>query len=410
MRKMHPLGVIFLTVFVDMLGIGILIPVFPQLIDPASPSSVLPPGATEAMGYAIYGALQAAYPLLMFIAAPILGQLSDRHGRRRILAFCLGGTAVGYLLFALGVALKSLPLLFLSRIIDGATAGNMGVAQASIADVTKPEERAKAFGLIGAAFGLGFVAGPFIGGLLASFGTAVPFLFAAVLAAANLVSVLLFFPETFKTDAVHRAIHWLGSVKNIGKAFAIENLRVLFTSMFLFTCGFGFFISFFSIILARKYGFTETHIGNYFAYVGIWIAIMQGLLVRNLSGKAPEHKIVKFSMIGTGITVFLSIFPDDWRWLLAIVPFMAASNAVSFANLQALLSRSAGPERQGEIMGIGASLQALSGVIPPIIAGALAALLTPSATILAGAAIIAVAWLVFTLAYHPPHVHVPAQE
>jgi DHA1 family tetracycline resistance protein-like MFS transporter len=401
MKRISPLAVIYLTIFVDMLGIGILIPVFPQLIDPLSASSVLPPGATEATGYAIYGALSASYPLFMFLAAPILGQLSDRYGRRRILALCLAGTAFGYLIFALGIATHSLVLLFISRIIDGATGGNIAVAQAAVADVTKPEERAKAFGMTGAVFGLGFILGPVIGGLMASYGTALPFLFAAALAAANLVSVLLYFPETFKTDAPHRAIHWLGSVLNVGKAFAAANLRVLFTSTFLFSCGFGFFITFFSIILARTYGFGEKEIGYYFAYVGIWIVIMQAVLVRKLSGR-DESKLIKYGMLGTAITVFLCLFPNDWRWLLAIVPLMSASNAVSFANLQSLISRSAGPERQGEIMGIASSLQALAGVVPPIVAGALAALFAPSATILTGAGLIAVAWLVFVLAYRRP--------
>lgn len=408
MKKPTPLAIIFLTVLVDMLGVGILIPVFPQLIaNPDSPSYIMPAGTSDAAGYLIFGLLTATYPLMVFLAAPILGELSDRYGRRKILAICLAGTAIGYAFFAIGIITKNLAILFASRILDGITGGNIGVAQASIADVTKPEERAKSFGLIGAAFGLGFMLGPFIGGKLADptvvswFGPAVPFWFAAILAAANLVSVLLFFPETFKTDAVHRAFNWFSSILNVTKAWSYENLRLLFTVSFLFQTGFGFFASFFAVILARKFGFSEGQIGNYFAYVGVWIVLSQAVLVRRLSGRFSEHRLLRWSLIGTGITVFLHLFPNDWRWLLPVVPFMAASNAVSFSNLTGLISRSAEPSKQGEVMGIASSLQALGQVIPPLVAGVLAAAFGTSAAILFGAVLIATGWLLFILCYRP---------
>lgn len=408
MRKPSPLAVIFLTILVDMLGVGILIPIFPQLMaNPSSPSYVLAPGTPQSVSYVLFGLLTAAYPLMVFLAAPVLGELSDRMGRRKVLAFCLGGTAIGYVLFAVGILTKNLPLLFASRLLDGATGGNIAVAQAAVADVTKPEDRAKSFGLIGAAFGLGFIFGPLIGGKLADpslvswFGPTVPFWFAALLCSVNLVSVLLFFPETLKTDVAHRAFRWLASVTNVSKARRPGKLRTLLAVMFLFSTGFGFFISFFGVILAKRFGFTEGETGNYYAFVGICIVFGQAVLVRRLAGKFAEHRLLRWSMLGTAITVFLHLFPNDWRWLVPIVPFMAASNAVSFANLQGLISRSGDAANQGEVMGVASSVLALANVIPPLVAGVLAAAFGTSAAILFGALLITAGWLLFLKSYRP---------
>ncbi|HTK60314.1 MAG TPA: MFS transporter, partial [Candidatus Baltobacteraceae bacterium] len=289
MSTKRPLAVIFLTVLVDLIGIGILIPVIPQLLaNPESPSYLLTGQITAREGLLLYGLLTAVYPLMSFLSAPILGQLSDRYGRRRILAVCIAGTASGYVLFALAILTKNLPLLFFARILPGITGGNISVAQAAVADITKPEDRAKNFGLLGAAFGLGFILGPLIGGKLADpnvlpwFGAATPFWFAAILAAFNLVSILMFFPETHRTDGVAKAFRWLKSMGDIAAAFRLKELRGLFTTSFLFYSGFGF-ISFFGVFLADRFGFNEGATGNYFAYVGICIVLAQAVIVRFVS-------------------------------------------------------------------------------------------------------------------------------
>src|SRR3989344_3479623 len=162
-----PLPVIFFTVFVDLIGFGILIPVVPLLLaDPESSYFLLPKGFTVNQGYIMLGFLTAMFPLMQFLAAPILGQLSDKFGRKRILAISLFGTCLSYLIFAYAILTRNIPLLFAARAFDGITGGNIAVAQAAIADVTTPANRAKNFGLIGAAFGLGFILGPYIGGKL----------------------------------------------------------------------------------------------------------------------------------------------------------------------------------------------------------------------------------------------------
>src|SRR6185369_14446856 len=154
----HPLPVILFTIFIDLLGVGILIPVIPQLLaNPHSSEFLLPAGFTLAQGYILLGFLTAIFPIMQFFATPILGQLSDTYGRRKLLATSIIGTSLSYVVFALGIVTKNIPLLFLSRGFDGITGGNVAVAQAAVADVTKPENRAKAFGVIGAVFGIGFI-------------------------------------------------------------------------------------------------------------------------------------------------------------------------------------------------------------------------------------------------------------
>ena len=165
--RRNPLPVVLFTIFVDMLGYGILIPIVPQLLgDQNSIFSVLPTGMSIDDGYILLGFLVGIYPFMQFLATPILGQLSDKFGRRKILAIALSGTCLSYFAFAIGVITRNIPLLFLSRGFDGFTGGNISVAQAAIADISTPENRARNFGFIGAAFGLGLIIGPYIGGRL----------------------------------------------------------------------------------------------------------------------------------------------------------------------------------------------------------------------------------------------------
>src|SRR5258708_5486520 len=163
------LPIVLFTVFLDVLGIGILLPVMPQLIY----KIFVPAGFTFDQGLITLGWLTAIYPLMQFFATPILGQLSDRYGRKPLLGFSLFGTAVGYVIFAMAILTKNIPLLFVGRAVDGITGGNISVARAVIADVTAPEHRARNFGLIGASFGMGFVMGPYIGARLATPDTAI---------------------------------------------------------------------------------------------------------------------------------------------------------------------------------------------------------------------------------------------
>lgn len=390
------------TVFIDLLGYGILIPVIPQLLaNPASPFFLLPHGWTLSQGYIVLGFLTAIFPFMQFLATPLLGELSDRFGRKPVLVISLLGTCFSYILFAIGIITRNLSLLFVSRGFDGITGGNIAVAQAAIADVTAPRDRAKNFGLLGAAFGMGFILGPYMGGKLSDpnfvswFNAATPFWCAAILSFSNVMSVVFLLPETIKKKSTWLALHWAKSFHNIMKAFSIKGIRPLFVTTFLFQGGFGFFTTFFSVFLITKFGFDQGSIGNYFAYVGLWVAFAQAVITRVVSKRFGERAILRFTLTATGVIILLHFIPTVWWGLLFLTPFFAMCMGLSQANLTSIVSRSAGPHMQGEILGVNASVQALAQTIPPILSGFIAATIAPRAPILVAGITIIIAGVVF---------------
>lgn len=409
----HPMLVIVFTVFVDMLGFGILIPIIPLLLaDPQSSYYLLSNNMGISQGYILLGLLTAVFPIGQFFATPILGELSDKFGRKNILAISLAGTCISYLIFALGIFTRNIPLLFVSRFFDGITGGNIAVAQASIADITTPQNRAKNFGLMGAAFGVGFIVGPFIGGklsdpnILSWFNAMTPFIFAAFLSFLNIIFVLLFFPETLKIRQHHMKIKWNRSVSNIMHAYSLDKLRVLFLTNFLFQSGFSFFVTFFSVFLINKFGFTQGNIGDFFAYIGIWIAFTQIFLTRFFGKRVSDFKILRVTLLGSAVMIFLYLFPTaSWQFLF-LIPFFAAFNGLTQANSAALVSKSVDWKIQGEILGVNASVQALAQAIPPILSGYIAADLSPEAPIFVSAVVLFIAWLVFIALYKPTNSNI----
>lgn len=408
LRARRALLTILFTIFVDMLGVGILIPVIPLLLaDPRSPYYLLPAGMDVRQGYILLGFLTASYPLMMFLAAPILGQLSDVYGRRRLLAISLCGTFTSYLVFAVGIITRNIPLLFLSRMVDGITGGNIAVSQAAVADVTRPADRAKTFGLIGGVFGLGFIIGPYLGGKLSDhtlvwwFSAATPFLFAAIISFINVLSVILYFPETRSHIQQVIRIRWGRSFHNIARAFTLRGMRGLFMTSFLYNSGFSFFTAFISIYLIGRFGFTQGNIGDFFAYMGIWIVITQVVITRKVASFAGESAVLRVTIVGTAIATILYFVPHVWWQLLLIAPILAINNGLTHANLLGLISRSADASIQGEILGINASMQALAQAIPPVLSGLVAASFNPEMPILVAALIILLSWAFFCTVFHP---------
>lgn len=403
-----PLAIVFLIVFLDLLGIGILIPIVPQLLaNPQSAFYLLPAGWSVERGYLLLGLLVTMFPLMQFAATPILGELSDRFGRKPVLLFSLAGTCVSYVLFALGVILHNLPLLFVARALDGFTGGNIAVAQAAISDTTPPEHRAKSFGLIGAAFGLGFIMGPYLGGKLSDpevsrwFDAATPFWFAALLSLANILFVALRFSETHANPQRERRINWRKAAHNINHAWALAALRPLYITNFLLVSGFTFFTTFFGVFLIDRFGFTQGDIGDFFAYMGLWIVFTQAVIVRRVAKKFSEPSVLRVSLIGSGVCLLLYHVPTVSWGLLFIAPFFAMFNGLTQANLIGLLSRSASPRIQGEILGINASVQALAQVAPPLLAGFVASAINPEAPLYVSSALIVIAGLFFIVYFEP---------
>ncbi len=404
------LPIVLFTVFLDVLGVGILIPVLPQLIY----KIFIPQGFSYNSALITLGWLTAIYPLMQFFATPILGQLSDRYGRKRVLGLSLFGTGIGYMAFAIAVITKNIPLLFIARGFDGVTGGNISVARAVVADVSEPEHRTRNFGLIGACFGLGFVLGPYLGARLAApgvsffglfntphwFSAATPFWFTAILSFINVLLLLKFLPETHKHINHKLKLVWGKSIDNIKKAALSPGLRVVFSANFLFWGGFTFFTTFFQIYLIQKLNFKQNNIGDFFAYIGIWIAISQATLTPLLA-RFKNSSILRVSIFGTGIALFLQLMPNNTAQLLMVAPFIAIFNGLTLANATSLVSKSVGPEIQGEVLGIDASVQALAQSIPAIISGYVATLGINVPVIVGGATII-FGGIIFNLFYRQP--------
>lgn len=400
--------IILLTIFLDVLGVGILLPILYPLIY----TIFIPAGYSLNSSLILLGWLTAIYPLMQFIATPILGQLSDRYGRKPILGISLAGTSLGYVIFAIGILTKNIPLLFAGRALDGITGGNLSVARAVIAYVTPRSRLTQTFGLIGAMFGIGFVMGPYIGARLSVpdvsffglfntphwFNTATPFWFAASLAAVNAVLLLIILPETHAHINKLAKIAWTKSLDNIKSAATKPGLRILFLSMFLFTAGFTFFTTFFQGLLINKLGFKPNNVGDFFAYIGIWIAATQALLTPIIAKKYKNFQVLRFSFIGLGVALFAQLLATDTTQLLMAAPFIAIFNGLTFANATSLVSMSAGPKDQGQVLGIDASVQALGQAIPAIISGYVATFGIAAPVVVGGTTII-VGGLVFNIFY-----------
>jgi MFS transporter, DHA1 family, tetracycline resistance protein len=411
--KRHPIWIIIFTILIDTLGIGILGPILPQLLgNPQSPHYLLARGAAVSSGYITFGFLVAVFPVMQFFATPILGQLSDRYGRKPVLAFSLAGTALGYALFAIGIILRNIPMLFVARALDGITGGNLSVAQAAIADVTSPQDRTKNFGMIGAAFGVGFIIGPFLGGVLADpsmvswFNAATPFWFAAILASANTAQVLFQFDETNK-HIRHFEVDLTRGVGNIARAYAMPQLRPIFLTSFFFNAGFGFFISFFGVFLIHRFAFNEARIGNFFALVGLCAIFTQLVTTRRVAARFSEAQVLRVTLFGVSAVMFAYLWAPSPLWLVAIAPISSTFNGLSLANMGGLLSRSVPPHVQGEILGIGSSIQALANSLPPLLGGFVAASFEPEAPVFAAGLTMLVAWVVFVSMFRT--VPVPAR-
>lgn len=391
--------IIFFVVFLDLLGFTILMPVETPMMLDTGQNAFLPAGTSLADREFLIGLLLMAYPLAQFFAAPVLGLLSDKHGRKKILAVCLAGGLASYLLFALGIITKNLPLLFAARILAGLTGGSIAVAMSAVADISTRETKAKNFGIVGTAFGLGFIIGPFVGGVLADANTVswfaywTPFAFAAVLTAANLLFLRLRFKETLKTP-VHVKISVLTGARQFAKALSSPGLRALYTVGFLFTLGFNFYTSFFLVYMSIKFGYTSAQMGMMFAYMGFWIVVTQMAIIGPVLKRFSPQQVLSASVLGLAITIPAMLLPTEAWMLYLLIPFMAVSNGLTMPTYNASVSNSARQDEQGEVMGMSQSVSSLAMAIPPLIAGIIVQWGIEVPTIVAGG-LAFLSWLVF---------------
>lgn len=389
------LPILFITLLLDMIGTGMLFPLIPILFtDPSSPSFLLA-GYTVGTQYFIAGGILAIFGLMQFLAAPILGELSDMYGRKRLLLLGVGVLAISQLLFGFGITVASLSLIFFARALAGLAASNFSIVQASIADITEPKDRAKNFGLIGSAYGIGFILGPLLGGWIAhiAMDAAAPFWFAGVLGVINLIVLSVFYKETRVVKAPKSGIHILKGVRNINAAFQDVNARPVYLSSFLYMSGFSFFTSFIGILLVSRFHFNETDIATFFGVVGICIVITQIFVLRIVAKSYTEKAILYVSLIFSALFVALYAVVHTSELIYLLIPFLAVSQGLTMTNIQTLVSKSVSGDKQGAALGINGSLMAFAQGYVPLLAGVGTGFFGLHTPFLAGAMLILFAWM-----------------
>jgi multidrug resistance protein len=350
---LSPLVIIFITVFIDLLGFGIIIPLLPFYAQTFGASAL------------VIGLLSTSFSLMQFIFAPIWGRLSDIFGRRPIILAGLLGSAVSYLAFGLAA---SLPMLFAARILAGIAGANIPTAQAFIADSTGPENRAKGMGLVGAAFGLGFIFGPAIGGFLSHWGYSAPAYFAATLSLANFSAAVFFLPESLPADKRGARIR-SGRVEAFRRAWSRPKLALVLAVSFLVMTAFASFESMFALFVESRFAFGATTIGYLFAWVGVVLALVQGVLVGRVVPRIGEHRLVPAAILMMVVALAGVAAAPSVAILLAAIGLLAMGMGFNSPSMLSVVSRLADPADQGSTLGVSQSLASLARIVGPLWGG-----------------------------------------
>lgn len=353
------LSILLLTVFIDLLGFGLVIPILPTYAVTLGASSFE------------VGLVMAVYALMNFIFSPFWGGLSDRVGRRPVIAGTVLVTALAFLLLAHA---ETLLLLFAARMLAGIGSANIAASQAYITDVTPPDERARALGMIGAVFGIGFIFGPPVGGFIKEhYGMAAVGYSAMALSVLNLVLVLLFLPESLKTRNKEVKVQ----MKPVSQAWnALRNTRYrdLFLTSFIYITAFSMMQITVALLWEQQYGLSEARIGYMFAAMGLASALVQGLMVGWLSRTFGERRLMLAGCVfmGLGLLAFPWV-PQEWFVPLAFVPIalLALANGCLMPSITSLLSRRASEREQGQVLGLNQSFGSLARIAGPTLGGTL---------------------------------------
>lgn len=356
MNKRLATTFILISVMLDSMGIGLILPVMPDLIQEVEGQGI---GQAAVWG----GILATIFAAMQFLFGPTLGSLSDRYGRRPVLIISLVIMAFDYVLMALA---HTIWFLIIARLIGGITAATQSTSAAYMADISEPHEKAANFGLIGAAFGMGFVLGPLLGGLLAEFGTRAPFWAAAFLAAANAIFGYFILPETV-TDKIRRPFAWrranpLGAFRNIG---TLPGLKKLLLITFVYTIAFFVYPGVWAYFGAERFGWGPGMIGLSLGVFGVGIALVQGLLIKPIINRIGERRAV---ILGLSIDVLafvaLGFITNGWV-ALALTP-LTALGSIAGPALQGIMSRTASDDQQGELQGTVTSINAVATILAPL--------------------------------------------
>lgn len=354
MRNNKSLMTIFLIVFIDLLGFGIILPLLPYIAEKysASPFQI--------------GMLTATYSFFQLIAAPILGRLSDRYGRKKLLIISQFGSAVGYLILGLS---GNLPLLFLSRIIDGITGGNISIAQAYIADVTTKENRAKGMGMIGAAFGLGFIFGPAIGGFLSKFSYSAPAYFATAVSLLSVIATVLFLKETVDEKKAKVSPKTKLNLKEFQRILSIYPIGVLIITFFIVNLASSVQQGNFALWTQKTFNYGPAENGWLFTYIGILAVLVQLKVLPFLTKKFDEKAILFISLIFLFFGLILIPLIPTQKFLYVSLFFLPFGFGLSNPTIQALASENVPREEYGGTLGFLQSAGSLGRIIGPIVGG-----------------------------------------
>ena len=349
--KSKPLAILFLTIFIDLLGFGIIIPILPTY------SKEL--GASDFM-VSIVGFI---FPLIQFLFSPLMGSVSDRYGRKPIIIGSLLVNIIGYSILAHAA---TIPLLFLARLLNGVGSANLGAAQAYISDITTPENRAKSFGIIGAAFGLGFIFGPPLGGILKEiFGIEVVGYTLVALCILNLLVVTLILPESLKLKNISNRLR-MNPFHGIGRALKFPEIRQVMTMNFVFIIAFALMQLAAALLWAERYNVSEKGIGYIFMYIGFVSALCQGMIVGRVSKKIGEKKMLIVGSVAMALGLgFLATPPKEWFYPIELLSMAMLAFGSSMLNpaITALVSRASNENEQGIMLGINQSIGSLGRAI-----------------------------------------------
>lgn len=359
MKERKPqLAFIFITLLLDILGIGLIIPVLPKLVESFTGNNI-------ESASSVYGIMVAVYALMQFLFAPVLGSLSDQYGRRPIILLSLLGAGLDYLLLAFA---PTLSWLFVGRVIAGITAANITTASAYIVDVSPPEKRAQNFGLLGAAFGVGFVVGPAIGGLLGNVGLRVPFLVVAGVTLLNVLYGYFILPESLAPEN-RRPFSWtnanpVGSLRGLGK-YPIA--LALASTIFLSGLAQNSLQSVWVLYTGFRYGWGPGDVGLSLAVVGLTVGAVQGGLVGRIVAFLGERRTLLLGLaIGALANALYGWAPTGW--ILYAVIIVGAFGAIAQPSAQAIITQGVNDDEQGAVQGAITSLLALTGIIGPLVA------------------------------------------
>jgi MFS transporter, DHA1 family, tetracycline resistance protein len=343
----RPLGIIFLTIFVNLVGFGIIVPLLPFYAETfgASPLTI--------------GLLFAVFSLCQLAAAPALGDLSDRYGRRPVLVFSLAGTVVSFVMLALA---HSIALLFAARIVDGLSGGNISTARAYVADITQPKDRARAYGLIGAAFGLGFILGPAISGVLARVSYTAPIWAAAGLTLVATIMAWLWLPET-----VHRAHAGTGNpFRYLPGLLRRPVVRRVLAIDFIYWFAFSVFQTTFALFAARRFGFDAPRTGYFLAAFGLLGAVIQGGLIRPIVHRLGDKPTFRIGVVCAAVGLVAAAAAHSVVGLaISLVP-LAFGIGFGHPTMSSLVSLVARGDEQGRVQGAASAVESMGRTVGPI--------------------------------------------